>query len=197
MRSRTVHQIPVTVDAFLFVTRPGVNHRPVCQHGAPFIRNIHDVAVAFPALFVFKTRIGLLTLAGMVVKGHVLGEMGEDVLDPVCCFGIKEIEGIMRGGKVTVHAIRHEPLGIVRVGGGLPGIVRELNLMAGRAELGCGSPDHRIIADAEDGKGDDDAPSEKNGSNEIFFHGFSFSASDFTDGTDGTDVSAILLVLTG
>ncbi len=58
---------------------------------------------------------------------------------------------------MAIHAVSHKSLGIVDVGGGFPGVVGELNLMAGCAELGRGCPDHGIIGHAENREGNDNS----------------------------------------
>jgi hypothetical protein len=104
-------QVLVTIDAPLFITFPGVNYRPVGQHGPPLIGKVEDISMAFSALVVFKGGIGLLTVLLVII--FVLHEVHDNIFDTVCCFGIKKIESVVRGGKVAVHAVRDKTLGIV------------------------------------------------------------------------------------
>ncbi len=64
---------------------------------------------------------------------------------------------------MAIHAIGHKALGVVNMGGGLPSVVGGLNLVAGCTKLGCRSSHHRIVADAEERKSDEDADRNKNG----------------------------------
>jgi hypothetical protein len=84
-------------------------------------------------------------------------EMDQDVFDAVSGLGIEKIKGVMGGWEVTVHTVRHKPLGIVHVGGGLPCVVGETDLVAGGAKLRGGGADHGVIGDAEDREGQDKA----------------------------------------
>jgi len=87
--------------------------------------------------------------------------MNDDIFDAVHGFGIKEIKGVMGGRKMTVHAVCHKALGVVDMGRGFPGVVGELNFVAGGAELGRRRPDHGVVADTENRKADDDAKNDE------------------------------------
>jgi hypothetical protein len=132
--------------------------------------------MTFLALIVGKAGIGFLTLQFIVVLTHVLCKMNKDVLDTMGGFGIKELNRVVGRGQMTIHAVGDKALGVVGVGGCFPGIVGELDFMTGGTKLRGGGPYHCIIGDAENGKGDNNTRSDKNGSNDILFHGFSFFA---------------------
>ena len=66
--------------------------------------------------------------------------------------GIEKIEGIVGSRQVTIHAVRHNPLGIVYMGGGFPCVVGKLNFMTRGAELGGRGADHGIIGNAKERK---------------------------------------------
>ena len=78
-----MHKIPMTIDAFLFITGSSVNHRPVGQHRPSFIGNVKNITMAFLALVVLKGSVCLLTLQFMVVFRHILGEMNKDIFYPM------------------------------------------------------------------------------------------------------------------
>jgi hypothetical protein len=145
-----VHQIPVAFKTAFLISRPGIKHRPVGQHGSPLVREIIDVAVAFQALFVFYGGVSLFPVFFMVVRGH--GEVGQDVLDAMEGLGIEEVEGVLRRGQMAVHAVCHETLAVVGVGGGPPGVVGKSDLVTGGAKLRGGSPHHGVIGEAEEGE---------------------------------------------
>jgi len=170
---RLVNQVPVAVHALFFVAFSRIKHSPVCQHGASFIGDVKNIAVAFLALVVGERGIGFFFLQRMVVTVRALCQMNVDVIDAVSGFGIKKVEGVVRGREVAIHAIGHEAVGVVDVGAGFPGIVGVLDLMAGCAELRRRSPDHCIIPDTEEGKGKEDADTNKDGCNQVLFHGTS------------------------
>lgn len=123
------------------------------QHGAPLIRDVENIPVAFLALLIFKRGIGGLARLVMVIFIH--GEMDDDVFDAMGRFCIEEIEGVMGGREMAVHAISHKPLGIVYMGRGLPGIVGKLYFMAGGAELRRGCPHHGVVGNTEYGEGNE------------------------------------------
>ena len=125
------------------------------QHGSPLVRDVENIAVTLLTLFIFKRGIGGLARLFMVVFIH--GEMDDDVFDAVGGLCIEKIEGIMGGGQMTVHAIRHKTLGIVHMGRCLPGIIGKLDLVAGGTEFGRGCAHHGVIGNTEYGKGNDEA----------------------------------------
>lgn len=141
------------------------------QHGTPFVRNVKDVAVTFQALLVFERSVGMFPLDLMIVRFRSLHEMDEDILDAVGRFGIEKIDGIVGGGEVTIHTIRHEPLGVIDMGGRPPGVVCELDFMTRCTKLGCRGPNHRIIRQTEKGKSDKDSHDDENSARDPFFHG--------------------------
>ena len=62
---------------------------------------------------------------------------------------------------MAIHAIGHETLGIIDMAGRFPGVVSELNFMAGRTESGGRGSDHGVVGDAEQGQGNEDADNNK------------------------------------
>ena len=71
-------------------------------------------------------------------------------------FGVKEVEGVVRGREVTIHAVRHESLGVVHMGGGLPGAVGELDFVTGSTESRRRGAHHGVVGNAEKRKRDND-----------------------------------------
>ena len=129
-----VYEIFMAVHASLLIARPGIDHGLVCQHGAPLVRNVENISVAFLTLLILEAGIGLLPVFFVIV--FLDDKMEDQVLEAVKGLSKKEFIGILRGRKMAVHAIGHKPLGIIRMGRGLPGIVGKLNFMTGGAELG-------------------------------------------------------------
>lgn len=84
------------------------------QHGPPFLRDVQKIAMALLALLVFERGTGLLTIVLMVVC--VLREMNGNVLHAMPGLGVEEVDGIVRGRQVAVHAVGHKALGIVHMG---------------------------------------------------------------------------------
>ena len=103
--------------------------------------------MAFLALFIFKRVVGRLAIFFVIIL--VLGKVDDNIFDPVKGFGIEKINGVTGGWQVTVHAVGHKPLGIVYVGGCLPGIVGKLNLVAGGTKLGRGCAYHGVVSETE------------------------------------------------
>jgi hypothetical protein len=150
----------VAVHTALFISWSGVQYGPVGQHGPSFLGKIEDVPMAFLALLILKGGIGLKTVLLVVILLHE--EMNDNVFDAVGGLRVKEIEGIMGCGKVAVHAVCHEALGIVHMGRGLPRIVCELDLMTRRTKLRCGGPHHGVIGNAKQRKGDENPKGDEN-----------------------------------
>jgi len=130
------------------------------QHCAPLIRNVKNIPVAFLALLIFEGSIGRHAVFFVVVFPPE--EMDDDVLDPMKGLGIEKIERVMGRREVAIHTIRHKTLGVVDVGGCFPGVVGEADFMTGGTELRRGCPNHGIVRDTEDGKGDDEADADEN-----------------------------------
>ena len=158
----------MAVDAFLFVARTGVYHRPVGQHGAPLGGHVQQVAMAFLALAVVETGVGIL--AGFRPVVFTLEKMHRHVLDPVIGRGEKEVEGVLGRRQVAVHAVHHHTGGIVGVGGRPPGHDGRFDLVAGGTELRCGGAHHGVVAHAEQGKGQQNAQKHEGPADDIFFH---------------------------
>jgi len=118
--------------------------------------------MTFQALIVLKGSVRVPTILFVVIFGHVLCKMDNNVLNAMSSLGIKEIKSVMRGREMTIHAVGHKPLGIVHMGRSFPGIVSELNFMTGGAKLGCRGPDHCIIGDTKNRKSDNNAQNNKN-----------------------------------
>lgn len=70
---------------------------------------------------------------------------------------------------MAIHAIGYKALGIIDMRGCFPGVVSELNFMAGRTEYGRRGSHHGLIGDAKKGQGDEDADRNKNGRFNRFF----------------------------
>ncbi len=151
----------MAIHASFLIPRPGVNQITMGQHRAPFIGNVKEIPVALLALCILER--GISDTALLFVVKLAAREMDDNVLDAVRRLGIKEIEGVMGCGQVAVHAIGHKPVGIVRMGGGLPGVVGKLDFVAGCTKLGSGGPNHGEITYAEKRKSDGNANGNING----------------------------------
>jgi len=109
--SGVVHKILMAIYAPFLVTGPGIDNRPMGQHGSSFVRDVQKVAVALLALLIFKGGISSLAVTIMVVG--LLGKMNDNVFNAVGGLGVEEVECIVRGRQVTIHAVGHKALGIV------------------------------------------------------------------------------------
>ena len=89
-----MHQVPMAFKTAFLISRPGIDHRPVGQHGAPLIGQIDDVAVAFQTLVVFDGGVGPFPVLLMIVRGH--GKVGHDVFDAMEGLGVEELKGVLR-----------------------------------------------------------------------------------------------------
>jgi hypothetical protein len=159
----------MTIHAFLLVTWPSIDHVTVSQHGATFVRDVEKIAMTFLALIVFERGIGFLPLFLVII--FCLDEMDKYVFGSVKGLGIEEVEGVVWGGQMTIHAVGHKTLFIVHMTGSLPGVVGELDLVAGSTKLGrCGS-DHGVVGEAEEWKSDDYPQTDKDGGLQKLFHG--------------------------
>ena len=103
--------------------------------------------MAFLALVIPKRGIGILPLFLVVILA--LEKMDEDVLGTVKSLGIEKVKGVVRSRQMAIHAVGHKALFIVHVGGGLPGVVGKLNLVAAGTELGCGCAHHGVVGETE------------------------------------------------
>jgi hypothetical protein len=119
-----VNKVLVAIYTFFLITWPRIQNCSVGQHGSPFIRDIEDISMALLALFILHICIGVFPGLFMVIS--VLNKMHDHILDPMSRFGIEKVKSVFRGREMTVHAICHKALGIVRVGRGLPCIVSKL-----------------------------------------------------------------------
>jgi hypothetical protein len=128
-----MNQVLVAIHAALFITGSGIYDRSVGQHGPAFVWNIKYISMAFLALLVLKGGIGLLAVLFMIIR--VLGKMNDNIPDPMHGLGIEEVICIIGSWQMTVHAVSHKPLGIVRVSGCLPCIVGKPDFVAPCAEL--------------------------------------------------------------
>jgi len=108
-----MYEVVVTIDAFLFITRSGINYRPVSKHGSAFIRYVKDVSVAFLALLILEGSISYLAVL-LVIVGFA-GKMYDDIFYSVGSFGVEKVPSVVRSRKVTVHTICHEALGVIYV----------------------------------------------------------------------------------
>jgi len=137
----------MTIHAFLFITRPGINHVTVSKHSTTFVWNEKEIAMAFLALVIPKRGIGILPLFLVVILA--LEKMDEDVLGTVKGFGIEKVKGVVGSRQMAIHAVGHKSLFVVHMSGGLPGVVGKLNLVAGGTKLGSGCADHGVIGETE------------------------------------------------
>jgi hypothetical protein len=96
--------------------------------------------------------------------------MLNDVLSTVIGFGKEEVECLVRGWQMTVHAVGHESLWIVDMGGGSPGTYCRLDFMARSAKIRRGGAHHGIIGHAEQRKSDYNTKQNERQHYEIFFH---------------------------
>ena len=78
--------------------------------------------------------------------------MFHHVLGAVVGFGKKEVESLVGRRKMAVHAVGHESLGVVDMGGGSPGNHRRFDLMAQGAKIRSGGAYHGIVGHAEQGE---------------------------------------------
>ena len=138
------------------------------QHGAPLVGQIQDIPVTLQALIILEGGVGHLPVLRVVVRA--LGEVRHHILDAMKGLGIKKVEGILRRGQMAVHAIRHKPLAVVDVGGSLPGLVGELDFMAGGTELRGRSAHHGIISKTEQRQSDDETAEHIKGGAQPPFH---------------------------
>jgi hypothetical protein len=146
-----VNKVSMAVHTLFGITWASINDRPMCQHGPPFLGNVQQIPVALLALLVLERGIGLLAVFFMIVS--VLRKMNGDVFEAMPGLRVEEIECVVRGWQVTIHAVGHKTLGIVHMARGLPGVVGETDLMAPRTKLRCGCADHGVVGEAEKGKG--------------------------------------------
>ena len=79
----------MTINALLFVSRPGIDHVTVSQHGAAFIRDVQEIAMTFLALVVREGGVSFLPLLLVIIL--LLKEVDEKVLDAVKGLGVEEL----------------------------------------------------------------------------------------------------------
>jgi hypothetical protein len=104
----------MTINTLLFVSSPGIDHVTVSQHGTAFIRDVEKIAMAFLALVVGKRGVRFLPLFVVIIL--FLEEVDENIFGTMKSLGIEELKGIMRGGKMAVHAVGHKALLVVHMG---------------------------------------------------------------------------------
>jgi hypothetical protein len=104
----------MTINALLFIAGPGINHVTVSQHGAAFIRDVQEIAMAFLALLVFERGVSFLPLLFMIIL--FLIKVDENVLGTMKGLGVEELQGILGRWQMAVHAVGHETLLVVHVG---------------------------------------------------------------------------------
>jgi len=150
-----VDKVFVTIHASLLVSRSGIEDRSVCQHGAPFIRDIKNISMAFLALLILESGICLLSVFFMIV--FILDKMNDHIFDAMNGLGKEKIIHILRGGQMTIHAIRNKALSVIGMCRCFPRVIGKLNFVAHGAKLGCRCADHGVVADAEKRKSDNDA----------------------------------------
>jgi hypothetical protein len=145
--SGVVNQVLMTIYTFLLIARPGINHVTVSKHSTTFVWNIKEITMAFLALVILERGIGLLPLFLVIILA--LEKVEEDVLGTVKGLGIEEVKGVVRSRQMAIHAVGHKALFIVHVGGGLPGVVGKLNLVAAGTELGRGCANHGVVGETK------------------------------------------------
>ena len=62
-----MYQIFMAIHASLLIAGTRVDHGLVSQHGAPFIRDVEDVSMAFLTLLILEAVIGLLTVFFVII----------------------------------------------------------------------------------------------------------------------------------
>jgi hypothetical protein len=129
--------------------------------------------MTFPALGVFYARIGGFPLFFVIVGFRSFHEVDDDVFDAVSGLGVEKFHGILGCRQVAVHAVGHEPLGVVHVSGRLPGIVSESNFMAARTEPRRRCADHGVVGKAEERKADDETQADEKDRLQPVSHGLS------------------------
>ena len=159
----------MTINAFLLVAGPGINHVTVSKHSTTFVGNVKEIAMAFLALVILERGICYLPLFFVVILA--LEKVKEDVFSAVPGFGIEKIKGVVRSRQMAIHAVGHKALCIVHMGGGLPSVVGKLNFVAGGAELGRGCAHHGVVGETEQWKGDNYTNDDENSGLDELFHG--------------------------
>jgi hypothetical protein len=158
----------MALDAPEFIAGPGVQDRPVGQHGAAFLWQVQNIPMTLLALVVFEGGIGGLPVFLVVVSA--LGIMRIDIFNAMQGLAIEKVKRILGCRQMAVHAIRHKPLAVIVVRGRLPGLVSKPNFMAGGAELRGGGPHHGIIGQAKEGKSNKETKDNPEGRAQEFFH---------------------------
>ncbi len=156
-----MNQVIVAVDTLFLISRTGVEHGAVGQHGPAFVGHGQEVAMAFLALGIVEGRVGGLPVFLAIV--FLAGKMLDHVFEAVNGLGEKEVEGFVRRGQMAVHAVGYESLRVVHMGGRPPGHHRRFDFMAGGAEFGGGCSHHGVVRHAEQGKCDHDPHTDQNG----------------------------------
>jgi hypothetical protein len=106
-----MYQIIMTIDTFFLISRFGIQHRTVGQHGTALIWHVEQIAVAFLALPVIKSGIGIIARFFPVV--FTRKEMYRHVLDAMVSLCKEKVEGVLGGWQVAIHAIDDNTGGIV------------------------------------------------------------------------------------
>ena len=157
---RDMNQGTMAVYTFFFIARPRVDDGSVGQHGAALVRNIKQIAVAFHALLIFKRGISRFAIFFPIV--FILCKVNDDVFNAVESLLVEKIEGVVGGRQMAVHAVGHKALGVIDMGGGFPGVVGGLDLVAGSAKFRRRRADHGVITHAEQWKSDENTDHDKN-----------------------------------
>ncbi len=164
-----MNQVLMTIHASLLITRPGIDHVSVGQHGPTFVRDVEKIAMALLALVVLERGIGFLSIFFVIIL--FLEKVDSNVFGTVPGLGIEEVEGVMWGREMAVHTVGHKTLLIIYMRGGLPGIVGKLDLMADSTKLRCCRADHGVVGETEEWKGDDYPCNNEDGGFSKLFHG--------------------------
>ena len=103
----------MAINATFFITRAGIYHIPMSQHGTPFVWYVKKVSMAFQALFIFEGSVG--PSPGFLVVVLPSKEMHYDILNSVGCLCVEKIKRIMGRGQMAIHAVGYKTLPIVNV----------------------------------------------------------------------------------
>ena len=104
----------MTINALLFISRPGIDHVTVSQHGPTFVWDIEKIAMAFLALVVGERGVGFLPLFFVVI--FFLKEMNHNVSGAMPGFVVEKLHCVLWGWQMAVHAVSHETLLVVHMG---------------------------------------------------------------------------------
>jgi len=165
-----VDEVPVAVHALFFIAGFRVQHRSMGQHRPTAVGHVKQISMAFQALAVSNTLVGMFAAGCPIVAFAPCKNMHHYIFHAMQSFGVKEIEGFMGRRQMAVHTVGHETLGVVDMGRSLPGIKSGLDFMAGSAEMRRRCADHGVIGEAEKRKSDEDAHQDPEYRLDFFVH---------------------------